>query len=46
MVDLILDRIRKLADHCARMQGLRILYSFGGGMAAGFRCLLLERVLR
>jgi hypothetical protein len=45
MIDLMLDWIRKLADHCAGMQGFLILYSFGGGTAPGFGCLLLERLL-
>jgi tubulin alpha len=45
MIDLMLDRIRKLADHCARMQGFLIFDSFGGGPGAGSGCLLLERLL-
>jgi hypothetical protein len=45
MIDPMLDRIRKLADHCAGMQGFLIFYGFGGGTAAGFGCLLLERLL-
>jgi hypothetical protein len=45
MIDLMLDRIRKLTDHCARMQSFLVFYSFGGGTAAGFGCLLLERLL-
>jgi hypothetical protein len=45
MIDLMLDRIRKLADHRAGMQGFRIFYGFGGGTAGGFGPLLLERLL-
>jgi tubulin alpha len=40
MIDLMLDRIRKLADHCAGIQGFLIFCGFGGGTAAGFGCLL------
>jgi tubulin alpha len=36
MIDLMLDRIRKLTDHCAGMQGFMVFYSLGGGTAAGF----------
>jgi tubulin alpha len=36
MIDLMLDRIRKLIDHCAGMQGFMAFYSFGGGTAGGF----------
>jgi tubulin alpha len=45
MIDPILDRIRKLADHCSGMQGFVIFYSFGGWTAAGFGCLPPERLL-
>jgi tubulin alpha len=31
MIDLMLDRIRKLADHCAGMQGFLIFYSLDSG---------------
>ena len=31
MVDLVLDRIRKLADQCTGLQGFLIFHSFGGG---------------
>jgi tubulin alpha len=45
VIDLMIDRIRKLADHFAGIYAFAIFYSFGGGTAAGFRCLLLERLL-
>jgi tubulin alpha len=44
IIDLTLDRIRKLADQCTGMQGFLIFHSFGGGMGAGFGSLLLERL--
>ncbi|TPP66779.1 Alpha-tubulin [Fasciola gigantica] len=44
MVDLVLDRIRKLADQCTGLQGFLIFHSFGGGTGSGFTSLLMERV--
>jgi hypothetical protein len=34
IIDLTLDRIRKLADQCTGMQGFLIFHSFGGGTGA------------
>ena len=36
IVDLVLDRIRKLADQCTGLQGFLIFHSFGG--KGSFRC--------
>jgi len=36
IVDLVLDRIRKLADQCTGLQGFLIFHSFGGGTGSGF----------
>ncbi|XP_064618413.1 tubulin alpha-1B chain-like [Liolophura sinensis] len=44
MVDQVLDRIRKLADQCAGLQGFFIFRSFGGGTGSGFTSLLIERL--
>jgi len=44
VIDLVLDRIRKLADNCTGLQGFMIFHSFGGGTGAGFGALLLERL--
>nr|CAD7447037.1 unnamed protein product [Timema bartmani] len=44
IVDLVLDRIRKLADQCTGMQGFLIFHSFGGGTGSGFTSLLMERL--
>ena len=44
LIDLTLDRIRKLADQCTGMQGFLLFHSFGGGTGAGFGSLLLERL--
>ena len=43
IVDLVLDRIRKLADQCTGLQGFLIFHSFGGGTGSGFTSLLMER---
>lgn len=44
IVDLTLDRIRKLADMCTGLQGFLIFHSVGGGTGSGFGSLLLERL--
>ncbi|XP_050731829.1 tubulin alpha-3 chain-like [Eriocheir sinensis] len=42
VVDLVLDRIRKLADQCSGLQGFILFRSFGGGTGSGFASLLME----
>merc|ERR1712065_67439 len=44
IVDLVLDRIRKLADNCTGLQGFLVFHSTGGGCGSGFGSLLLERL--
>merc|ERR1719323_1067033 len=44
VVDLVLDRIRKLADACTGLQGFLLFHSFGGGTGSGFTSLLMERL--
>lgn len=44
IIDLVLDRIRKLADQCTGLQGFLVFHSFGGGTGSGFGALLLERL--
>merc|ERR1712141_795948 len=44
MVDIVLDRIRKLAVQCTGLQGFLIFHSFGGGTGSGLGCLVLERL--
>merc|ERR1711898_49429 len=44
IVDLVLDRIRKLADNCTGLQGFMIFHSTGGGTGSGLGSLLLERL--
>ncbi|PFX20388.1 Tubulin alpha-1D chain [Stylophora pistillata] len=44
MIDLVLDKLRKLADQCTGLQGFLIFHSFGGGTGSGFTSLLMERL--
>merc|ERR1711963_586614 len=44
IVDLVLERIRKLADNCTGLQGFLVFHSFGGGTGSGFTSLLMERL--
>jgi len=44
MIDLTMDRVRKLADNCSGLQGFFVFHSFGGGSGSGFGALLLERL--
>nr|KAF6452890.1 hypothetical protein HJG59_008202 [Molossus molossus] len=42
IIDLVLDRIRKLADQCTVLQGFLVFHSFGGGTGSGFTSLLMD----
>merc|ERR1712054_462946 len=44
IVDLVLDRIRKLADNCTGLQGFLVYNACGGGTGSGLGCLMLERL--
>merc|ERR1711920_882963 len=44
IVDLCLDRIRKLADNCTGLQGFLIYHAVGGGTGSGLGCLMLVRL--
>jgi tubulin alpha len=44
IVDLCLDRIRKLADNCTGLQGFMVFNAVGGGTGSGLGSLLLERL--
>ncbi|KAL0509944.1 LOW QUALITY PROTEIN: putative Tubulin/FtsZ family, GTPase domain/Tubulin C-terminal domain containing protein [Leishmania shawi] len=44
IVDLALDRIRKLADNCTGLQGFMVFHAVGGGTGSGLGALLLERL--
>ncbi|XP_025190380.1 tubulin alpha-1 chain-like [Melanaphis sacchari] len=44
IIDVVLDRIRKLSDQCTGLQGILIFHSFGGGTGSGFTSLLMEKL--
>jgi tubulin alpha len=44
VADLVLDRIRKLADNCTALQGFFAFHAIGGGTGSGLGALLLERL--
>ncbi|CDQ59454.1 unnamed protein product [Oncorhynchus mykiss] len=44
IIDLVLDRVRKLSDQCTGLQGFLVFHSFGGGTGSGFTSLLMERL--
>merc|ERR1711871_1401770 len=44
IVDLVLDRIRKIADNCTGLQGFLVFNAVGGGTGSGLGALLLERL--
>jgi tubulin alpha len=45
VIDLRLERIRRLTDDCAGMQDFMIFYGFSVDTAARFRWFLLERLV-
>lgn len=44
VIELVLERTRKLAEQCSGLQGFLIYRSFGGGTGSGFTSLLMERL--
>eukprot|EP00656_Telonema_subtile_P048234 TRINITY_DN5688_c0_g1_i4.p1 TRINITY_DN5688_c0_g1~~TRINITY_DN5688_c0_g1_i4.p1 ORF type:complete len:418 (-),score=89.89 TRINITY_DN5688_c0_g1_i4:98-1351(-) len=44
IVDLALDRLRKLADQCTGLQGFMVYHAVGGGTGSGLGSLLLEQL--
>ncbi|KAM3720971.1 Tubulin alpha chain [Dirofilaria immitis] len=44
IVDVCMDRIRRMSDMCNGLQGFLIFHSFGGGTGSGFSALLMERL--
>lgn len=44
IIELALDRIRKIADNCTALQGFFIYNSLGGGTGSGLGSLLMERL--
>lgn len=46
MIDITMDRIRKVAENCSSLQGFLIYRAFGGGTGSGFTSLVLENLCR
>jgi len=44
LVDLVLDVVRKEAEHCDCLQGFQITQSLGGGTGSGMGTLLLSKI--
>lgn len=44
IIELTLDKLRKLTDQCHGLQGFLVFHSYGGGTGSGFTSLLLERI--
>ncbi|VDL91276.1 unnamed protein product [Schistocephalus solidus] len=44
LIELTLNRIRKMVERCSGLQGFVTYHSFGGGTGSGFTSLLLERL--
>uniref|UniRef100_A0AAF5DET6 Tubulin alpha chain n=1 Tax=Strongyloides stercoralis TaxID=6248 RepID=A0AAF5DET6_STRER len=44
LIDITMDRIKKIADNCSGLQGFLIFHSFGGGTGSGFTSLIMERL--
>lgn len=43
-IDLVMDKLRRLADNCSGLQGFFMFHSFGGGTGSGLGALILERI--
>lgn len=46
MIDLALDRVRKVAEQAPSLQGFLLFRSFGGGTGSGFASHLLNKLCR
>ncbi|XP_026470452.1 tubulin alpha chain-like [Ctenocephalides felis] len=44
IIDDVMDRLRKLSEQCAGLQGVLVFNSFGGGTGSGFASLLMQRL--
>uniref|UniRef100_A0AC34Q1Y3 Tubulin alpha chain n=1 Tax=Panagrolaimus sp. JU765 TaxID=591449 RepID=A0AC34Q1Y3_9BILA len=44
IIDVCMDRVRRLAENCRGLQGFLVFHSFGGGTGSGFTALLMERL--
>ncbi|XP_047105021.1 tubulin alpha-3 chain-like [Schistocerca piceifrons] len=46
MIDLVMDRVRRVAEACPSVAGFLLFRSFGGGTGSGFGNLMLECLCR
>uniref|UniRef100_A0A8R1I059 Tubulin alpha chain n=1 Tax=Caenorhabditis japonica TaxID=281687 RepID=A0A8R1I059_CAEJA len=44
IIDVVMDRVRRLVENCRGLQGFLVFHSFGGGTGSGFTALLMERL--
>ncbi|KYR01000.1 alpha tubulin [Tieghemostelium lacteum] len=44
LIEVCVDKIRKLADQCSGLQGFLVFHSVGGGTGSGFGSLLLQKL--
>ena len=44
LIDVTMDKIRRISDNTSGLQGFLVFHSFGGGTGSGFTALLLERL--
>ncbi|XP_044580613.1 tubulin alpha chain-like [Cotesia glomerata] len=44
IIDVVIDRIRRVCEDCSKLIGFIIFRSFGGGTGSGFTTLLLENI--
>ncbi|XP_057659863.1 tubulin alpha chain-like [Diorhabda carinulata] len=44
MLNIVMERLNKLAENCHGLQGFFVFHSFGGGTGSGFSSLLMERL--
>ncbi|KAI0983252.1 hypothetical protein GJ496_010919 [Pomphorhynchus laevis] len=44
LIESVINRIQRIAESCAGLQGFFIFHSFGGGTGSGFTSLLMERL--
>eukprot|EP01132_Coremiostelium_polycephalum_P006668 gene6668-8248_t len=44
LIDVTVDKIRRLADQCNGLQGFLVFHSVGGGTGSGFGSLLLQKL--
>ncbi|XP_015256022.1 PREDICTED: tubulin alpha chain-like isoform X2 [Cyprinodon variegatus] len=44
IIELVMERVRKLTDQCCGLSGFLLFHSFGGGTGSGFGSLVMERL--